>query len=62
MASTNSTAAGILSPSTGEVIGVEERLTLSVATNSKKLNDDYDDQEDAYKNRGAQGRIPVLNC
>lgn len=62
MASTNSTAAGILSPSTDELIGAKEGLTLSVASNSKNLNDDDDDHEDAYKNGGAQCRIPVLDC
>jgi hypothetical protein len=43
-------------------MGAKEGRTLSVASNSKNLNDDYDDQEDAYKNGGAQGRIPVLDC
>jgi hypothetical protein len=62
IARTNSTAAGILSPSTDELIEAKEGLTLSVASNSKNLDDNYDDQEDAYKNGGAQGRIPVLDC
>ncbi len=62
MASTNSTAAGILSSNIDELRGAKERLTLSVASNSKNLNDDQDGQEDTYKYSGAQARIPVLNC
>ena len=40
MARTNSTIAGILSPDRDELIGAKERLTLSISSNSKDLNDD----------------------
>ena len=52
---------GILSPDRDALIGAKEKLTLSVSSNSKYLNDDYSNQEDANKYGGTQGRIPVLD-
>lgn len=61
MASTNSTAAKIISLYTDELKG-RKWLTLSITSNSKNLNDDQDNQEDTDEDGRTQAGIPVLDC